>query len=148
MPWTEESGRLQSLGSQRVGHDWETFTHFHIFFFFYYCGFFTLNTAVPYLLLFFIYCYLFIAFIYCYSLLLFFSLLLLSFAFCLFSFSLACRGLTLKLRVGLGLLWYGYWVQSTGLTENFRSQRILISVRSPGHLHLGTKTNRWKDIAC
>ena len=21
MPWTEESGRLQSLGSQRVGHD-------------------------------------------------------------------------------------------------------------------------------
>ena len=22
MPWTEEPGRLQSLGSQRVGHDW------------------------------------------------------------------------------------------------------------------------------
>ena len=22
IPWTEESGRLQSLGSQRVGHDW------------------------------------------------------------------------------------------------------------------------------
>ena len=21
MPWTEESGRLQSMGSQRVGHD-------------------------------------------------------------------------------------------------------------------------------
>ena len=23
-PWTKESGRLQSMGSQRVGHDWET----------------------------------------------------------------------------------------------------------------------------
>ena len=28
IPWTEESGRLQSMGSQRVGHDWtiNTFT--------------------------------------------------------------------------------------------------------------------------
>ena len=24
IPWTEETGRLQSKGSQRVGHDWET----------------------------------------------------------------------------------------------------------------------------
>ena len=24
IPWTEESGRLQSLGSQRLGHDWAT----------------------------------------------------------------------------------------------------------------------------
>ena len=24
MPWTEEPGRLWSMGSQRVGHDWET----------------------------------------------------------------------------------------------------------------------------
>ena len=24
IPWTEEPGRLQSLGSQRVGHDWVT----------------------------------------------------------------------------------------------------------------------------
>ena len=24
IPWTEESGRLQSMGSQRVGHDWAT----------------------------------------------------------------------------------------------------------------------------
>ena len=43
IPWTEESGRLQSMGSQRVGHDWvtdliwcsnyssERFTHFHFF---------------------------------------------------------------------------------------------------------------------
>ena len=22
IPWTEETGRLQSMGSQRVGHDW------------------------------------------------------------------------------------------------------------------------------
>ena len=34
IPWTEEPGRLQSMGSLRVGHDWETllslFTfHFH-----------------------------------------------------------------------------------------------------------------------
>jgi len=24
IPWTEESGRLQSMGSQRVRHDWAT----------------------------------------------------------------------------------------------------------------------------
>ena len=24
IPWTEEPGRLQSIGSQRIGHDWET----------------------------------------------------------------------------------------------------------------------------
>ena len=32
IPWTEEPGRLQFMGSQRVGHDWVTFTftfHFH-----------------------------------------------------------------------------------------------------------------------
>ena len=26
IPWTEEPGRLQSMGSQRVGHNWVTFT--------------------------------------------------------------------------------------------------------------------------
>ena len=26
IPWTEEPGRLQSMGSQRVGHDWATNT--------------------------------------------------------------------------------------------------------------------------
>ena len=25
-PWTEEPGRLQSMGSQKVGHDWTTNT--------------------------------------------------------------------------------------------------------------------------
>ena len=30
IPWMEEPGGLQSMGSLRVGHDWETFTfHFH-----------------------------------------------------------------------------------------------------------------------
>ena len=33
IPWTEEPGRLQSMGSQRVGHDWTinvfTFTKYH-----------------------------------------------------------------------------------------------------------------------
>ena len=30
IPWTEELGRLQSMGSQRVGHDWATsLSHFH-----------------------------------------------------------------------------------------------------------------------
>ena len=24
IPWTEETGRLQSMGSQRIGHDWAT----------------------------------------------------------------------------------------------------------------------------
>ena len=28
-PWTEEPRRLQSMGSQRVGHNWATFTHTH-----------------------------------------------------------------------------------------------------------------------
>ena len=28
IPWTEDPGRLQSLGSQRVGHDWATWLHF------------------------------------------------------------------------------------------------------------------------
>ena len=27
IPWTEEPGRLQSMGSQRVGHDWATLLH-------------------------------------------------------------------------------------------------------------------------
>ena len=27
IPWTEEPGRLQSMGSQRVGHDWVTSLH-------------------------------------------------------------------------------------------------------------------------
>ena len=28
IPWTEEPSRLQSMGSQRVGHDWVTNTFF------------------------------------------------------------------------------------------------------------------------
>ena len=28
IPWTDEPGRLQSMGSQRVGHDWATSLHF------------------------------------------------------------------------------------------------------------------------
>ena len=30
-PWTEETGGLQSMESQRVGHDWVTNTHFSTF---------------------------------------------------------------------------------------------------------------------
>ena len=26
-PWTEKTGRLQSMGSQRVGHNWATLLH-------------------------------------------------------------------------------------------------------------------------
>ena len=29
-PWAEESGRLQSMGSRRVGHDWATSLSFHL----------------------------------------------------------------------------------------------------------------------
>ena len=29
IPWTEEPGGLQSMGSQRVGHDWATSLHFN-----------------------------------------------------------------------------------------------------------------------
>ena len=29
IPWTEQPGRLQSMGSQRIGHDWATNTHTH-----------------------------------------------------------------------------------------------------------------------
>ena len=28
VPWTEEPGRLQSMGLQRIGHDWATSLHF------------------------------------------------------------------------------------------------------------------------
>ena len=31
IPWTEEPGRLQSMGSQKVGHNWTTFTSFTFF---------------------------------------------------------------------------------------------------------------------
>ena len=31
IPWTEEPGRLQSMGSQRVGHDWATSLHFKVY---------------------------------------------------------------------------------------------------------------------
>ena len=31
IPWTEEPGSLQSMGSQRVRHDWATFTSLHLF---------------------------------------------------------------------------------------------------------------------
>ena len=30
IPWTEESGGLQSMGSQKVGHNWTTFTFFSV----------------------------------------------------------------------------------------------------------------------
>ena len=30
MPWTEEPGGLQSMGSQRVGHDWATSLSFFL----------------------------------------------------------------------------------------------------------------------
>ena len=30
IPWTEEPGRLQSMGSRRVGHDWATSFHFSL----------------------------------------------------------------------------------------------------------------------
>ena len=32
IPWTEKPGRLQSMGSQRVGHDWATSLSFFLFF--------------------------------------------------------------------------------------------------------------------
>ena len=32
IPWTEEPGRLQSMGSQRVGHNWATSLSFFMFF--------------------------------------------------------------------------------------------------------------------
>ena len=33
IPWTEEPGRLQSMGSRRVGHDWATSLSLFIFYF-------------------------------------------------------------------------------------------------------------------
>ena len=38
IPWTVEPGRLQSMGSQRVGHDWSDFTSSRHFSFPYQCG--------------------------------------------------------------------------------------------------------------
>ena len=34
IPWTEKPGALQSMGSQRVGHDWATFTFNSVVFWF------------------------------------------------------------------------------------------------------------------
>ena len=31
IPWTEERGRVQSMGSQRVGHDWVTSLYIYMF---------------------------------------------------------------------------------------------------------------------
>ena len=30
IPWTEESGGLQSMGSQRIGYDWATTTYIYM----------------------------------------------------------------------------------------------------------------------
>ena len=30
IPWTEEPGGLQSIESQRVGHNWSDYTHMHM----------------------------------------------------------------------------------------------------------------------
>ena len=30
IPWMEERGRLQLMGLQRVGHDWQLHFHFHL----------------------------------------------------------------------------------------------------------------------
>ena len=35
IPWAEETGRLQSMGSLRVGHDWETSLSLYAFLFFF-----------------------------------------------------------------------------------------------------------------
>ena len=35
IPWTEEPGRLQSMKSQRVGHDSETKQHIYVFIYFF-----------------------------------------------------------------------------------------------------------------
>ena len=32
-PWTEEPGGLQSMGSQRIGHDWSDSMHAHTLYF-------------------------------------------------------------------------------------------------------------------
>ena len=37
IPWTEKSGGLQSMGSQRVRHDWVTNTHFFFLIYFDFC---------------------------------------------------------------------------------------------------------------
>ena len=38
IPWTEEPGELQSMESQRVGHDWATFTLTFFFLSLFLCG--------------------------------------------------------------------------------------------------------------
>ena len=36
IPWTEEPGRLQSMGSQRVGHNWATSLSLSVYFLFFF----------------------------------------------------------------------------------------------------------------
>ena len=52
IPWTQEPGRLQSMGSKWVGHDWATNTHSHLtlsvpFFLFSFCAHLTRSVRWP-----------------------------------------------------------------------------------------------------
>ena len=47
IPWTKETGRLQSMGSQRVEHDSATFTHSHFIITKLYCDTFLFHPADP-----------------------------------------------------------------------------------------------------
>ena len=74
---------------------------------------------------------------------LFFVIVLLLFFFFFFFFlphHTACGILVPRLEVGPKLLYWGLWVQTTGLTENLRPQGILIGVRPPGGPHFSTKS--------
>ena len=46
IPWTEDLDRLQSMGWQRVGHDWATSLSFFFFFYFFY--FYTLQNCISF----------------------------------------------------------------------------------------------------
>ena len=47
IPWTEEPGRLHSMGSQRVGHDRVTNTHTHINKYYILIGFLGKDNGTP-----------------------------------------------------------------------------------------------------
>ena len=84
---------------------------------------------------------------------LFFVIVLLLFVCCLFFFFLflphhmVCGILVPRPEVGPELLWWQCWVQTSGLTENLRSQGVLIGVRSPRGPRLSIKTQLY-PTAC
>ena len=97
-----------------------------------------------------LFCFVVVSFLFFLIYILFFILCYCSAPFCLLPFyfvyffflpcHMTCGILAPRAGVRHELQWCEHWVQTTGLAENLRPQRILIGVNSPRGPHLDTKT--------